>query len=60
MINFVYNIEVGARYAVSDNLDVVGALMFNGGLSTIEDVDYANATEEQMNIGVRVGIGGKF
>lgn len=60
MINFVYNIEVGARYAISDNLDVVGALMFNGGLSTIEDVDYANATEEQMNIGVRVGIGGKF
>lgn len=60
MINFVYNFEVGARYAINKTFDVVGALMFNGGLSTINDVDYANATEEQMNIGVRVGIGGKF
>ena len=60
MLNVVYSVEVGARYAILENLDIVGAVMFNGGTSPFHSASYEHATEEQMNIGVRLGIGGQF
>lgn len=60
MLNVVYNVEVGARYAIRKNLSLIGAVTFNGGTSPFGGAAYENATEEQMNIGVRLGIGGQF
>ena len=61
MVNIVYSAEVGARYAVSRNLDIVGAVMFNGGTSAVHrTASFGNATEEQMSVGIRLGIGGQF
>lgn len=61
MLNIVYNVEAGARYAIRRNLWVMGAVSFNGGTSPLHSsAAYGTATEEQMNIGVRLGIGGQF
>ena len=61
MVNIVYSVEVGARYAVRKNLDIVGAVMFNGGSSAVHrTASFSNATEEQMSVGIRLGIGGQF
>lgn len=60
MANFVYNVEVGARYALNAKFDIIGALMINGGTSPFHSAEYSSATEEQVNVGLRVGIGGKF
>lgn len=60
MANIVYSVEVGASYAVTPKLNIVGAVMLNGGMSPFGGATYSDASEEQVNVGVRLGVGGKF
>lgn len=60
MANIVYSVEVGASYAVTPKLNIVGALMLNGGMSPFGGAAYSDASEEQVSVGVRLGVGGKF
>lgn len=60
MANFVYSVEVGASYALTSKLNIVGALMLNGGMSPFGGAAYSDASEEQVSYGVRLGVGGKF
>ena len=60
MANIVYSVEVGTSYAVTPNLNIVGALMLNGGTSPFGGATYSGASEEQVSYGVRLGVGGKF
>ena len=61
MINIVYSIETGVRYAVCPNLDIVASIMYNGGTSPLPSASFdAKASEEQQSVGARIGVGFKF
>lgn len=60
MGNIVYSVEVGAAYAVTPNINIIGAVMLQGGTSPFDGAEYSYASEEQAAIGVRLGVGGKF
>lgn len=61
MLNIVYSIETGVRYALCPNLDIVGSIMFNGGSSPLPGASFdEGASEEQQSVGARIGVGFKF
>ena len=60
MMNVVYTLEAGVRYAITEALDVVGAVMFNGGSSPFSGASYSDASEEQYSIGVRLSAGSGY
>lgn len=60
MMNLQFNVEVGARYAITPKIDLVGSVLLNAGTDTLNCVDYVYASEEQVNLGFRLGIGGSF
>lgn len=61
MMNIVYSIETGVRYAVCPNLDIFGSIMFSGGTSPMPSASYdTGASEEQQSVSARIGVGFKF
>ncbi len=60
MANVVYSVELGASYAITPKINVVGAVMLQGGTSPFDGAAYEAASEEQTSVGLRLGLGGKF
>ena len=54
MANVVYGVEVGANYAITPRSQVGCSLGLNGGTAPFRSAAYSDATEEQLNLSVRV------
>ena len=61
MLNVQYSLEAGARYTVAPDIELLGAITFNGGTSPILGISYdEGGSEEQASVGARIGVGFKF
>lgn len=60
MANVVYGAELGARYEIAPNTWLLGSLGVNAGTAPFHSARFEDATEEQVNLSFRIGIGGRF
>lgn len=60
MANVVLGAELGARYAIGPNMWVMGAVGLNAGTAPFHSAAFEDATEEQVNLSLRLGIGREF
>lgn len=60
MANVELGLEAGASYALSPTLRVIGSVGLNAGTAPFGSAAFANATEEQVNLSFRLGLGGAF
>lgn len=60
MANVVCGAELGARYEIAPNTWLLGSLGLNAGTEPFHSAGFENATEEQVNLSFRIGIGGRF
>ena len=56
----VYGIEAGTSYALSPTVRVLGSLGVNGGTAPFHSAAFSDATEEQVNLSLRVGVRMEF
>ena len=60
MANVVYGVELGTSYAISPTVRLLGSLGVNGGTAPFHSAAFSDATEEQVNLSLRVGVRMEF
>ena len=60
MANVVYGVELGTSYAISLTVRVLGSLGVNGGTAPFHSAAFSDATEEQVNLSLRLGVRMEF